>query len=82
MVKYTFRAGRPLGGEGRNLKTPAVLQWTENILKKELFENDDITITFTFMCFPCPCFPQAKIQNDRSYLSGVVWTETFDASLE
>ena len=35
-----------------------VVLWTENSLKTELFENEDITIT-------TPSFPQTQIQNDR-----------------
>ena len=39
-----------------------VFVWTENILKTELFENDDVTI---ITWFPWPSFPQTEIQNDR-----------------
>ena len=39
-----------------------VLKWTENILKTELFENDDVTI---ITWFPWPRIPQTQIQNDR-----------------
>jgi len=56
-----------------------VLVWTENILKTELLENDDITIV---MWFPCSSFPQPQIQNQKwpvtvAFLnsSGVVLTE-------
>ena len=34
--------------------------WTENILKTELFENDDVTIIRWFVC---PSLPQTQIQN-------------------
>ena len=36
--------------------------WTENILKTELFENDDISLVTSF---PCPSFVQTQIQNGR-----------------
>ena len=39
-----------------------VLAWTENILKTELSENDDVTI---IMWFPRPSFPQTQDQNVR-----------------
>ena len=43
-----------------NLKTElCVLVWTENILKTELFDNDDVTIIKWFVC---PSLPQTQIQ--------------------
>ena len=39
-----------------------VFAWTENILKRELFRNDEGAI---IMWFPCPSFRETQIQNDR-----------------
>ena len=45
----------------RNLKTElCVLVWTEEILKTELFESDDVTIIRQFVR---PSLPQTQIQN-------------------
>ena len=54
-----------------------VFKWTENSLKKELFESDVVTI---IVWFSCSIFPQT-IQTKRSSLrfsSGLVWTDTFN----
>jgi len=61
-----------------------VFIWTENILKTELFENDDITIVLQF---PCPSFTQTHNQNDRWLLRLYIpptqyGRKTFDAFSE
>ena len=53
-----------------------IFVWTENILKTELFENNDATI---IMWFPLLSFPQTQIQANCPVIvallnsSGVVW---------
>ena len=54
-------AFRKCSWKRRNLKTAlCVLVWTENILKTELFENDDVMIIRWFVC---PSLPPTQIQN-------------------
>ena len=54
------------------LKTElCVLVWTENILKTELFANDDVTI---IRCSVCPSLPQTQIQNGGR--NGEKWRTT------
>ena len=48
--------------EGRRKRWLFVFVRTENILKRELFENDDVTM---ITWFPRPSFPQPQIQNGR-----------------
>ena len=65
----------PLCARGIWKRRVSVLVWTENILKKELFENNGVTI---IVWFPSPRFPQTQIQNYRWFLrflnpSDVVW---------
>ena len=46
----------------KNLKAQlCVRACTENILKTEHFENEDVAITAGF---PCPSFPNKQIQNE------------------
>jgi len=45
LIRHENEAFRKRSSNRRNLKTPAfVFVWTENILKTELFVNDDVTI--------------------------------------
>lgn len=58
-----------------------VLKWTESILEMELFESNGVAI---ILWFPCPSFPQPRIQNKRWLLRfQIPWAycgrKTFDA---
>jgi len=52
----------PLKPEIARFSFGSRLNVDEDILKTELFENSDITIT---IWFPCPSFLQTQSQNDR-----------------
>lgn len=65
-VHTTPSRKRNLPPEGfENVGSVCVLVWTKNILKTELFKNDEVTI---IMLFHCPRFNQTHMQNGQRLL--------------
>ena len=60
LIHHVFENALQTGGIWK--RRLCVLVWTENILKTELLENDDVTM---ITWFPWVSFPQTQIQNDR-----------------
>ena len=59
MVRPTVHANPSRKSNRRNLNTPNffLVVWTENILKTESFENDDVMV---ITWYPCPIFLKHK----------------------